>query len=847
MKNTGKFLIISVLAALLVLGGCSEPEQLPITSDISDTVAVTGVSLKTSINLVVGGTETLIANISPDNATNKNVTWNSSDKTIATVSEDGEVTAVGVGTAQIIIATRDGGYTAMCTVTVSPLMIPVTGVYLKPSTYIATGGKETLYEYIEPNNATNKSVTWDSSNNNVATVSENGEVTAVLAGTTTITVTTDDGWYQAECKVNVSNATVPVTDISLKTSANLEVNSTEILLAAITPNNATNQNLTWSSSNENIVTISKGGVINAKKIGTATITVTTDDGGKKAYCNITVTPKIIIFTIDAIPNQIYTGSAISPVVIVKDGATTLAKDTDYNVLFNNNVDEGTAMVTVIGKGNYAGSSGSATFNIIVPTFTSISEFNTWLSAQPANTASNPYHVKLNVSDLGGSYGTNESVGYELGYFYYSYKYVALDISGSTFTSIGDAFNNCTGLTSVTIGSGVTSIGDGAFDCRGLTAINVDPSNSAYTAENGVLYNKNKTTLIIYPKGKTGVFTIPNSVTSIGDSAFYSCTGLTSVTIGNSVTSIGERAFYNCYRLTSVTIPNSVTSIGDYAFYNCTGMTSITIGNSVTSIGDYAFYCIGLTSITIPNSVTSIGDWAFYNCTGLTEINYNATAVTDLNGGAFVSAGKNAAGITVNIGANVTKIPAHLFYGYSLSSCNITAVNFATGSVCQSIGDWAFRNCTEMTSITIPNSVTSIGNNAFCDCSGLTSITIGNSVTSIGNYAFYDCTGLTSVTIPNSVTSIGDHAFYDCTGLTSVTIGNSVTSIDAGAFSGCTGLTNVTFATGSNITDSNFRSYAFPEGSYGDGGNTLKTAYSAANPKAGTYTRASGGGTWTKVE
>ena len=146
------------------------------------------------------------------------------------------------------------------------------------------------------------------------------------------------------------------------------------------------------------------------------------------------------------------------------------------------------------------------------------------------------------------------------------------------TSIGtEAFEFCSGLTSVTIPNSVTSIGFGAFYyCSGLTSV-----------------------------------TIPNSVTSIGDYAFHGCSGLTSVTIPNSVTSIGNYAFASCKGLTSVTIPNSVTSIGDYAFVSCKGLTSITIPNSVTSIGEGAFYgCSGLTSVTIPNSVTSIGERAF---------------------------------------------------------------------------------------------------------------------------------------------------------------------------------------------------------------------------------------------
>ena len=209
--------------------------------------------------------------------------------------------------------------------------------------------------------------------------------------------------------------------------------------------------------------------------------------------------------------------------------------------------------------------------------------------------------------------------------------------------------------------------------------------------------------------------IPDSVTSIGGFAFYSCSGLTSITIPNSVASIGNFVFRHCSGLTSITIPNSVTSIGNYAFCECFDLSSITIPNSVTSIGRGAFYrCTGLMSITIPNSVTSISNDAFYRCSWLTSI---------------------------------------------------TIPNSVT-----SIGDNAFYNCSGLTSITIPNSVTSIGDYAFYSCSGLTSITIPNSVTSIGKWAFCDCSNLPSIVIPESVTSIGKYAF-NCSSLTNVTILN----------------------------------------------------------------------------
>ena len=242
--------------------------------------------------------------------------------------------------------------------------------------------------------------------------------------------------------------------------------------------------------------------------------------------------------------------------------------------------------------------------------------------------------------------------------------------------------------------------------------------SAYDCQvDGIYYN-------LIPKGNvaevtsgdtkySGSVTIPEkftyegveySVTSIGSSAFYYCSGLTSVTIPNSVTIIGNDAFYKCSGLTSVTIPNSVTSIGEDAFSGCSGLTSVTIPNSVTYIGSYAFHnCSGLTSVTIPNSVTTIGSGAFYGCSGLTSV---------------------------------------------------TIPNSVT-----SIGSSAFWGCSGLTSVTIPNSVTSIESSAFRGCSGLTSVTIGSSVRSIEMQAFAECSKLEEVyCLAENVPSTNTDAF-----------------------------------------------------------------------------------------
>lgn len=254
-------------------------------------VPLTAVALsETSIEITEGETRQLKPVFTPADASNQNVTWKSSSDAVATVSSDGLVTAVQEGTATITVTTEEGGKTATCQVTVKKKVIPVTNVSLDKTALTLTE-EETcqLTATIDPADATNQNVTWTSDDTAVATVSADGLVTAVQAGTATITVTTEDGGKTATCRVTVKMKEIPVTDVSLDyEEATLTEGDTLQLTATISPADATNQNVSWESSDTFVATVSDSGLITAVSEGTATITVTTEDGGLTASCLVTV-------------------------------------------------------------------------------------------------------------------------------------------------------------------------------------------------------------------------------------------------------------------------------------------------------------------------------------------------------------------------------------------------------------------------------------------------------------------------------------------------------------------------------------------------------------------------------
>jgi len=334
---------------------------LPTNTSTSFTIIrdthVTGITVSpTSKSIKIGDSFSITPTITPGSATDKKVTWSSSNNTIASVDTTGKVTGLNTGTATITATTHDGGLKAACTVTVSNTKINVTGISLSPTTKtMGVGGSFTIIPTITPSNATDKSITWFSGNPSVATVDANGKVTALGIGTAVITATTNDGGYKATCTVTVSNNIVNVTGVTMiPTSRTMYAGDSYHLDAIVSPDNATDKSVTWTSSNPAIATVDENGIVLALKAGTTTITATTNDGGFKANCIITVTGEVVNvtgITLSPTTKTMYAGeSSMLMPTITPDNATNKSVTWTSSDPTIASVDEN-GIVNAIKKGN----------------------------------------------------------------------------------------------------------------------------------------------------------------------------------------------------------------------------------------------------------------------------------------------------------------------------------------------------------------------------------------------------------------------------------------------------------------------------------------------------------------
>ena len=663
------------------------------------------------------------------------VRWSSSDESVATVDANGLVTAISEGNATITATTIDGtNLSATCAVSVT---IPTAASVVLNQTEIKQYVGETyrMQATVLPEGSA-QTVTWFSSNPEVATVNKNGLVTAVAEGTVTITATTTDGTdLSATCEVTVMLP--PVVSVTLNREELVRlVGETFQLQVTVLPAEAL-QVVTWLTSNPEVVTVDETGLVTAVAEGTATITATTTDGTElSATCEVTVAIPASSVTLDQSELQKFIGETCQL------QATVLPEAAIQNVIWLSSnpevatVDE-TGLVTAVGSGAATitatttdGTELSATceVNVTIPPATSV----TFNKAVLFTTAGETYRLKAKVLPVEACQTiTWQSSNPEVATVDETGLVTAVGNGNATVTATTtdgtELFANCSVKVMPVVISGMcgnnvryTLYDDMSLLISGTGDMTSSPWTASYSKDIKTVIIEEGVTKIVYAafwdcSGITSV-TIPTSMTSIDQYAFEGCRGLTSIMIPEGVTSIGEKAFENCSGLTSISIPEGVTRIDGGSFNGCSSLTSVTIPESMKNIGSYAFQsCSGLTSITIPDGVTSIGDGAFRFCSGLTKAEF----------------------------ASIERL------------CNISFENEDANPL--RLAHHLYIDGVEVIDVVIPESVTSIGNYAFQGCSGLTSVTIPNSVTSIGQYAFYNCSGLTSITIPNRVTSIGTNA------------------------------------------------------------------------------------------
>lgn len=652
-------------------------KKATLTVKVVSIVAVESISLSSTVLTLDPGTSaTVTATVTPDTATNPNVTWSSSNTAVATVT-DGTISAIASGEA-VITATADGK-SATCNVTVKgPAIIPVESIVLTPSTISDLPNTTHAIEAtVRPSNATNRNITWSSSDPTVASVSSDGYVNLLKPGTATITCAAQDGsGVTANCTVEVTS--IHVSGISLdQTSVELKIGNTASvsIKANVMPSDATDKSLTWKSSDEAVAKVSQTGLITATGEGLATITATANDGSaKSATCEVTV--------LDA-------------------NTDALGKLNDKIIW---KVDNDGQTLTLKGNGE-------------MPNYN-----NTGM--QPWNS----FNSKITT--------------------------VVID---SNITTIGNHnFSYMANLTTINIPENVTSIGDSALrECKKITSIS-----------------------------------IPAKTKTISTYAFSSCIGLTSLTLSEGLETIEKDAFSKT-NITSVTIPATVTSLGESAFYQCENLTSITLHNS-GPIGKSAFYEAGKNSgsveaITIPKGVTIIGTAAFCN-SAITGLDFEAdSALTTIDINAFYACSKLKD--SINIPASVKSIGNSAF-----SNSEITSLSFESESNLTSIGEYAF--CfTKLSTVTFPESckLTKIEKGAFDHTRLSGMIKLPDYITELGSNAFSNSgIGVFYCGPQSKLETIGSGCFNSCNDLVTVTLPKSLKVVQASAFTTLKSLTTINY-------------------------------------------------------
>lgn len=371
--------------------------------------------------------------------------------------------------------------------------------------------------------------------------------------------------------------------------------------------------------------------------------------------------------------------------------------------------------------------------------------------------------------------------------------IPASFEGSPVTSIGArALYNCIHVKKVILPKSVETIGQEAFAlCPALTDFQVDEKNNAFIVQDGILFSKDMTTLVACPEGKSGEYTLPSGVKSIGEQAFSRCLKLTKITLPDGLTTIGAAAFYNCTKLTSLSIPDTVTSIGATAFCRCAALSSVTLPKGLTKLETGLFSdCTSLKSLDIPDSLTEIGQAVFWDCPSLVSFTAgedNASFKTidgvllSKDGSCLIRYPAGKTGDTYTLPATVTTLHSEAF------SYNTQLKRIDLPGRLKTVPESAFYQCPGLEKVTMGEGITSIGDKAFGTCKALEVLNLPSTLKTIGEGAFNNCDALKTTLLPAGLKTIGSEAFSYCDALETITIPDGVTEIGTTAFGGCENL------------------------------------------------------------
>lgn len=506
------------------------------------------------------------------------------------------------------------------------------------------------------------------------------------------------------------------------------------------------------------------------------------------------------------------------------GLTSIVVPSSVSVIYNNVFVGCTCLTSIYMRGKTPPSCNSNNFSSSTYTnatlFVPEESYETYQSTSPWSNFTNIKKTNYDFEKNGIYYKITDSSARTVKVTYRDTNYD--NYSGSVTIPSSVSYNGTT--------YSVTAIGMAAFrgtnDGGHLTGVTI-PSSVKTIETDAFWLQKN-----------LGNVSIPSSVTSIADYAFCWCSTMTSVNIPNSVTTLGKNVFSQCKKLSSVSIGSGLTKIDEYSFYGCEKLTTVTIPNNVTNIAKNAFeLCTTLNTVNIGSGVTSMASYVFKGCAALSNVTCYAVNPPSITSATFDNSHYSSVSLTVpnsslsaykaaNYWKNFTTIKTLVYdfkvdgIYYRKTSSNTVEVTYKDGSFnsysggiiipktisvggttyrVTAIGQQAFRNCTNLSDVTLNTNIESIESLAFIDCSKLTNVySVPSGLKKIGSYAFYGCSALKSINLPNKVESIGTYAFKGCSALTSIAIPNSVTTLGSNVFENCTGIKTVTI--GAGLTD-----------------------------------------------